>query len=72
MTMTLEDLDDMIRQILVPSTDPDGGPYTKPIEVAEADVKLKCLLGYRQITGHEHDDMIGDVEDFTADWKHSD
>jgi hypothetical protein len=65
--MTLEDLDDMIRhakpghEILVPSTDPDGGPYTKPIEVAEADVKLKCLLRYRTITGHEHDDMIGEV-----------
>jgi hypothetical protein len=77
-SISLEDLNEDIiftpedQELLVPSTDPDHGPYTLFIRVPKADVDEHCRRGFRRITWGEEATMMGEPEDYTADWKHSD
>lgn len=76
-TYDLEYINDAIvhtprdQELLVAATDREGGPYTAYVRVPKTEVDAKCRTGFRRVTGHEHDLMIGEPEDFTADWKHS-
>jgi hypothetical protein len=73
----LDDINDEIvhtppdQEILVPATDREGGPYVAYLRVLKAEVEATCRTGFRRITGYEEDLMLGDVEDFTDGWKHS-
>ncbi len=75
--LSIEQLDEIMlrtprdREVLVAAADPELGPYTQAIRVPVAEVEGRCRGGYRRISGYEVDAMIGDVEDFTGDWKHS-
>jgi hypothetical protein len=74
---TLEQIDDMMihtprdQELLVAATDPELGPYTSAIRVPKGEVEGRCRMGYRTISAYEIDAMIGEAEDFTGDWKHS-
>jgi hypothetical protein len=74
---TLEDVDDMMvhtprdQELLVAERDPECGPYSVAVRVPKAEVEARCKAGYRAITGEEVDAMIGEAEDFTAGWTHS-
>jgi hypothetical protein len=74
----LDDINDAIthtprdQELLVPADDREGGPYTAYVRVPKTEVEAKCRAGFRRITGGEEDMMLGEVEDYTADWKHSD
>lgn len=61
--------------LLVAASDPEYGPYTKMIAVPEADIEQVCgprwNRVYRRIDGYEIDAMIGEIEDFTEGWRHS-
>jgi len=59
------------QELLVRAIDQEGGPYTAYVRVPKAAVEAKCRAGFRRITGDEHDLMLGEVEDYAADWKHS-
>jgi hypothetical protein len=76
-SISIADLDDAIthtprdHELLVPASDPECGPYTQFIRVPLAEVDARCRTGYRKITASEDDVMMGESEDFTLDWKHS-
>lgn len=60
------------QELLVPAADREGGPYSAYARVPKTEVEAKCRTGFRRITGGEADLMLGEVEDYTVDWKHSD
>lgn len=76
-TYDLEAINDAIihtprdQELLVPANDREGGPYATFVRVPKAEVDAKCRTGFRRITGYEDEMMLGEVEDFTAEWKHS-
>lgn len=75
--MTLADLDDRLNhvprdhELLVGSADPQKGPYSHAVTVPKNEVDAKCRAGFRRLSAYEHDAMQGAIEDYTADWKHS-
>ncbi len=56
--------------LLVAANDPELGPYTSTIAVSSAEIESRCCSGFRTITRREMEAMIGDPEDFGANWKH--
>lgn len=56
------------QELLVRATDREGGPCTAYVRVPKAEVEAKCRAGFRRITGGEHNLMLGEAEDDTADW----
>lgn len=76
--ISIEDLNEDIihtpegQELLVPVADPQGGPYTSFLRVPEGEVEARCRDGYRRITAYEHDEMLGEIEDYASDWKHID
>ena len=59
------------QELLVSTLAREGGPYTAFIRVPKAEVDAKCRAGFRRITHGEDEMMLGEAEDYTADWKHS-
>jgi hypothetical protein len=76
-TRTFDELTDFFNSpgtghdCLVGADDPELGPYAKWISVPKAEIEKYSRGGYRRLTGYEIDRLIGDVEDYTEGWKHS-
>jgi hypothetical protein len=59
-------------ECLVGADDPQLGPYAKWISVPVAEIERYRRDGYRQLTRREIERLIGEPEDYTEGWKHSD
>lgn len=59
-------------EAIVASSDPEMGPYTRYASASADELDERVASGWRKLTRYEEDEVAGEPEDFTTDWKHSD